>query len=200
MENRSKTLSLLREAFLAEDPSGYSQAQAHPEPMDPNDRLRQQTQARSGDYPYDMPVMYGRDVGTDMGGAAYQLPAPDGKPPVPQHRKASDWQPKDAYGLQSGQENEDRGYDALDPDVGRSDYYEPGSQADDAAEFGYGKHGLGGDGLGLEDYFPAHATHKSLSDFLDSEPDHDGGDRDERTTYDEWIEEMSVSPEEIPST
>ena len=76
--------------------SGYTAAFTHPDPIDPNDRKRQQTQARAGDYPYDMPVMYGAPVGTDNGGAAYQRPGSDA-PPVPRNKKASSVQPMSVW-------------------------------------------------------------------------------------------------------
>jgi hypothetical protein len=40
--------------------AGYTTAFTHPDPLDPNDKVRQKTQTRSAEYPYDMPVMYGR--------------------------------------------------------------------------------------------------------------------------------------------
>ena len=52
--------------------SGYSAAFTHPDPLDPNDELRQKTQARADNYPYDMPVSYGQSISTDDGGAAHR--------------------------------------------------------------------------------------------------------------------------------
>ncbi len=74
---------------------------SRPDPMDPNDRKRQQTQARSGDYPYDMPVMYGRDVGVDDNGSSYQFADSPNPPPTPRNKKASDEVPKDPWTLAS---------------------------------------------------------------------------------------------------
>lgn len=100
--------------------------------MDPNDAQRQRTQARSLDYPYDMPVSYGREVGTDMDGAAYQTGARSA-PPVPRKLRASDWKPKDPWGLAS----------EMAEDLTAT--YSPGEQADDAARLGYGSHGRMGE-------------------------------------------------------
>ena len=110
-------------------PSGYTTAFTRPDPLDPNDRQRQQTQARSPDFPYDRPVSYGRAVGTDMDGAAYQSGVKSA-PPVPRKLRASDWKPKDPWNL---------AYEAL------TDPYEPGEQADDALALGYGSHGRMGE-------------------------------------------------------
>jgi hypothetical protein len=117
--------------------SGYSAAFTHPDGMDPNDRVRQKTQARQGDFPYDGPTLYGGPVGTDMGGAAYQR-VPDHTPPKPQHKKASDGMPYGEYGVAWEQLES-----LLDP-------YSPGDQADDALSLGYGSHGRMGEEDGEE--------------------------------------------------
>lgn len=118
--------------------SGYSAAFTHPDPLDPNDRVRQKTQSRSGDFPYDGPTLYGGPIGTDMGGAAYQR-VPDHTPPRPQHKRASDEMPYGEYGVAWEQLES-----LLDP-------YSPGDQADDALSLGYGAHGrMGEDGEGEE--------------------------------------------------
>lgn len=124
----------MRRRRLTEDPSGYTTAFTRPDPLDPNDRKRQQTQARASDYPYDMPVSYGRPVGTDSDGAAYQM-SPGSDPPVPRSRKPSDWRPKDPWNL------------ANEMAEGTLDPYEPGPQAPDAPRLGYGNHGRMGDGI-----------------------------------------------------
>lgn len=121
----------MRKRRLSEDAAGIY---THPDSMDPNDRLRQRTQARAGEYPYDMPTSYGQPIGTDSGGAAYQKP-PTTEPPVPRSRKASDWKPKDPWNL------------AKEMAEGTLDPYEPGPQADDALRLGYGNHGRMGDGV-----------------------------------------------------
>lgn len=113
-------------------PSGYTAAFTHPDPLDPNDAQRQRTQARPVSYPYDQPVSYGRAVGTDSGGAAYQSGARSA-PPVPRNLKASDWEPKDPWDL------------ANEMAEGMTDPYCPGPQADDAARLGYGSHGRMGE-------------------------------------------------------
>jgi len=113
-------------------PSGYTTAFTRPDPLDPNDRKRQQTQARPADFPYDQPVSYGKAVGTDMGGAAYQSGARSA-PPVPKKLRPSDWQPKDPWNLTS----------EVAEDV--SAPYGPGDQADDAMALGYGSHGRMGE-------------------------------------------------------
>jgi hypothetical protein len=61
-------------------PSGYTTAFTHPDPMDPNDRVRQKTQSRATDYPYDMPVMYGRSSHAGMDGSERQDGADNGPP------------------------------------------------------------------------------------------------------------------------
>lgn len=123
----------MRRRRLREDPSGYTVSATKPDPLDPNDRKRQQTQARSGDYPYDMPTSYGQPQGVDSGGASYQL-QPTTRPPTPEKQKASSWQPKDPWNLAS-------------EGLGRLAPYEPGPQASNAAGLGYGSHGLMGDGV-----------------------------------------------------
>lgn len=107
---------------------GGSTAFIHPEPLDPNDRVRQKSQARSDSYPYDRPVSYGAPVGTDTGGAAYQRPS-DTTPPRPRNRKASDAIP---YGQRG------RAWEQLESML---DPYSPGDQADDALALGYGDRG-----------------------------------------------------------
>lgn len=112
--------------------SGYVTAFTRPDPMDPNDRVRQQTQARAGDYPYDMPVSYGRPIGTDSGGSAYQM-QPTQRPPTSRSTRASDWRPKDPWQL------------ANEVAEGSLDPYSPGPQAADAFRLGYGDHGRMGE-------------------------------------------------------
>ncbi len=70
-------------------PSGYTAAFTHPDPMDPNDRQRQKTQARAGNYPYDMPTSYGRATGVDDGGASYQHADDDDDGPLAQELPAT---------------------------------------------------------------------------------------------------------------
>jgi hypothetical protein len=110
-------------------PSGYVTAFTHPDPMDPNDRLRQQTQSRSDDFPYDRPVMYGRSTHAGMDGDERQDGADDGPPPGDEHepdRPLSVW---------------DRISDSIDR-------MEQGPQAADAFALGYGNHGrMGEDGM-----------------------------------------------------
>lgn len=72
-----------------EGPSGYTAAFTHPDPMDPNDRVRQRTQGRADNFPYDRKVSYGNPIGTDLGGAHYQK-APDAHPPVPKNKRPED--------------------------------------------------------------------------------------------------------------
>lgn len=60
--------------------AGYTTAFTHPDPMDPNDRVRQKTQSRQASYPYDMPVMYGRSSHAGMDGSERQDGADDGPP------------------------------------------------------------------------------------------------------------------------
>lgn len=54
-------------------PGAYSATHTRPDPMDPNDRVRQQTHSRSGTFPYDRPVSYGADRVPDPGGAAREV-------------------------------------------------------------------------------------------------------------------------------
>ena len=128
--------AFFKKSYVAEaGGSGYTTAFTHPDPLDPNDALRQRTQARSSSYPYDMPVSYGRPIGTDMGGAAYQR-APDQTPPKPQHKGAGSKMP---YGQRG------RAWEQLESLL---DPYSPGDQADDAPSLGYGNTGrMGEDGM-----------------------------------------------------
>lgn len=50
----------------------YTAAFTHPDPMDPNDRKRQQTQSRDTEFPYDMPISYGQPESPSMDGSKYQ--------------------------------------------------------------------------------------------------------------------------------
>lgn len=113
-------------------PSGYTAAFTRPDPLDPNDAQRQRTQSRPKSYPYDRPVSYGRPVGTDSGGSAYQSGARSA-PPVPKGLRASDWSPKDPWNLAN-----EMAEDMTAP-------YSPGDQADDALRLGYGSHGRMGE-------------------------------------------------------
>lgn len=108
--------------------SGYSAAFTHPDLLDPNDRVRQKTQARDVGFPYDSPTLYGGPIGTDLGGAAYQR-VPDRTPPRPRNKRPSDVMPYGEYGVAWEQLES-----LLDP-------YSPGEQADDALAMGYGSHG-----------------------------------------------------------
>lgn len=73
-------LEMMFEDDMGGGPSGYSTAFTHPDPMDPNDRLRQKTQSRGDVYPYDKPVMYGRSSHAGMDGDERQDGADDGPP------------------------------------------------------------------------------------------------------------------------
>lgn len=53
-------------------PGGYVSALSHPEPLDPNDRQRQMTQARAKTFPYDQDISYGQPESPDDAGAKYQ--------------------------------------------------------------------------------------------------------------------------------
>ncbi len=133
--------------------SGLSAAFTHPDPIDPNDELRQRTQARSDNYPYDMPVSYGHGLSVDDGGAAYQ----DGfenEPPVPRRKRPEDDVPKDVWEMLES---------ALD-------VYEPGPQADDAARLGYGNHGRMGDGLNPAELDMDALRNDFRTSFLDTLP------------------------------
>lgn len=127
-------------------PSGYTTAFTRPDPLDPNDAQRQRTQARSAEYPYDMPVSYGKALGTDSDGAAYQSGARSG-PPAPRKMKASAWRPKDPWNLAQ---------EAL------TDPYGPGDQADDALALGYGSHGR----MGEDDEVDMDDLRKSFRDCI----------------------------------
>lgn len=53
-------------------PSGYTTAFTHPDPLDPNDKLRQKTQSRADDFPYDKPTSYGASSHAGMDGGERQ--------------------------------------------------------------------------------------------------------------------------------
>lgn len=67
---------------LREDPSGYTTAFTHPDPLDPNDVIRQKTQSRAADYPYDKPTSYGASSHAGMDGDERQDGAGHGGPPL----------------------------------------------------------------------------------------------------------------------
>lgn len=112
-------------------PSGYNRAQTQIEPMDPNDRVRQKTQSRAGDYPYDKPVMYGQGLRVDPNTQAANPAFSTARPPVPRNKRPEDVPVQNAWNLAR---------EALDT-------YEPGPNAPDAGRLGYGSHGRMGDGL-----------------------------------------------------
>lgn len=140
-------------AGITEGPSGYQNAFGHPEPMDPNDRIRQRTQSRATDFPYDMPVTHGRPMGTGMDGAEFQR-EPDHTPPVPRNLKASDMAQHSVW-EQLGS--------MLSP-------YEPGEQAADAPRLGYGNHGRMGDGLDPFDLEIDALRQDFKTSFMDTRP------------------------------
>ena len=67
-------MSTLLEMFGLNEDGGsgwYNAAFTHPDPMDPNDRVRQKTQSRMDTYPYDGYEPYGQPQSVDDTGAAY---------------------------------------------------------------------------------------------------------------------------------
>lgn len=165
--------------------SGYSTAFTHPDPIDPNDVVRQKTQSRAGNYPYDSPVSYGGPIGTDLGGAAYQKTS-DVSPPNPRHKKPSDAIPYGQYGTAWEQAGSMLGT------------YSPGEQADDALLLGYGSHGRLGeedfDSIDLQGIFDLPASIEdddvdlSLLTLLSN--DSDCGCQDDDNYDDEWDERI----------
>jgi hypothetical protein len=67
-------------------PSGYTTAFTHPDPMEPNDRVRQKTQSRAPQFPYDRPVTYGKSSHASFDGDERQDGADDGPPLARQYR------------------------------------------------------------------------------------------------------------------
>lgn len=63
-------------------PSNWTTAFTHPDPMDPNDRIRQNTQSKGIEFPYDRPTSYGASSHAGMDGDERQDGADDG-PPLP---------------------------------------------------------------------------------------------------------------------
>ena len=104
----------------------WNQSFVRPEPMDPNDRLRQKTQSRGGVYPYDKPVSYGAPRGRGMGGDEREMNPSDGPPLARQHKTP---RPQSVW---------DRISDSLDR-------IEIGPQAASATPLGYGNHGRMGE-------------------------------------------------------
>lgn len=49
----------------------YTAAFTHPDPMDPNDRVRQKSHSRSKEFPYDRPTRYGEPESQAMDGSKY---------------------------------------------------------------------------------------------------------------------------------
>ncbi len=102
------------------------------DPMDPNDRVRQKTQSRPDEFPYDRPVTYGRPRGIGTDGSEY-VREPSSSPPVPQHRRPEDEVPKSVW-------------EELEESLSLGTY-EPGPNAPDALALGYGNRGRMGDGV-----------------------------------------------------
>jgi hypothetical protein len=148
-------------------PSGYTTAFTHPDPLDPNDVVRQKTQSRAPTYPYDMQVSYGASSHAGMDGDERQDGADDGPPLGRQHsapRPMSVW---------------DRMSDAIDHMDGLP-YLDNGPESALADTLGYGNHGRMGELaviMGIEDDGPDDTLLKLLS------PDEQDEERD---TYGCW--------------
>lgn len=114
--------------------SNWVSAFIRPEPMDPNDRVRQKTQSRGGVYPYDKPVSYGASSHAGMNGDERQDGADDGPPLGRQHKTP---RPMTAW-------------DRIADSLSRTEMAptELGPQSASAAPLGYGNHGrMGEDGM-----------------------------------------------------
>lgn len=199
------TWSLI-ESLMMEDPSGWTTAFTHPDPMDPNDRVRQKTQSRDGGYPYDMPVMYGRSSHASMDGDERQDGADNG-PPLGQEDDPEDVRPLSVW---------DRMSDSVVRE-GSLDPVEIGPMGANAAELGYGNHGrMGEDGMDAmelemdslkRDFRDSYESARGETDRMDSpklfvlltrlDPDFSAEtfapeDEDEmRSIYDIWARRMS---------
>ena len=79
-------LEIMGEAGETGGPSGYTSTFTRPEPMDPNDRLRQKTQSRGDVYPYDKPTSYGASTHASFDGDERQDGADKGPPLGRQYR------------------------------------------------------------------------------------------------------------------
>ncbi len=145
-QNESSNLS---EYFALNELAPEDAAGTDLDPVDPNDRQRQKTQSRSADYPYDIPVSYGQEIGTTFDGSSYQNGGWN-TPPVPMNKKASDEVPKDPWNLAQEALNgvvfqtapKKRRHD---PDTQTAGIGDQGQNAD---LMGYGNHGrMGEDGM-----------------------------------------------------
>jgi len=119
-------------ALLNEGPGTAGIPFDHGDPMDPNDRVRQKTQSRAGNYPYDTPVMYGRSTNTDANGSSYMDGADQG-PPLGREAEPDQQQPMTVWDRMSDMT------DHLDPDLAN---VEIGPTGQNAASYGYGRNGL----------------------------------------------------------
>ncbi len=117
-------------------PSNWTTAFTHPDPMDPNDRVRQKTQSRDVNFPYDRGTSYGASSHAGMDGSERQDGASKGPPLARQHqapRPMSVW---------------DRMSDSIDRLEGLP-YMSQGPDTELASTLGYGTHGrLGEDDMG----------------------------------------------------
>lgn len=110
-------------------PSGWTTAFTRPDPLDPNDRVRQRTQSRADDYPYDKPVSYGASSHAGLDGSERQDGADRG-PPRPRNMRP------------------DRPHSVWDRISDSLDVMTNGPQSELSAPLGYGSHGrMGEDGL-----------------------------------------------------
>lgn len=204
------------EALVTEDPGSWTTAFTHPDPMDPNDRVRQKTQSRAGSYPYDMPVMYGRSSHASMDGDERQDGADDG-PPLGHEDDPEDVRPMSVW---------DRMSDVSDSIVreGSMDPVEIGPMGYNADALGYGNHGrMGEDGMDAmelemdalrKDFRDSYETARCETDRMDApklfalltqlDPDFSAEtfapeDEDEmRGIYSLWADRMSGPDEEQP--
>ena len=117
-------------------PSNWTTAFTHPDPMDPNDRVRQKTQSRDVMWPYDRDNSYGASSHAGMDGSERQDGADDGPPLARVHRAP---RPMSVW---------DRMSDAIDRDMEGMPYLSNGPETELSAPLGYGNHGrMGEDGL-----------------------------------------------------
>lgn len=78
-------------------PTNWLTTFARPEDVSKNDRIRQKTQSRSNNFPYDRQTSYGKPLGTSNDGSSYERQQTT-TPPKPKNKKAKDVIPYGQYG------------------------------------------------------------------------------------------------------
>lgn len=139
-------------------PSNWTAAFTHPDPLDPNDVVRQKTQARAPAYPYDQQTSYGKATQTSFDQDSYQDLGTD-KSITPRDRNPDD--PKTVWDNVAEKLN-----------LGMDYPKDVGPQSNNAVALGYGKRGMMGEDEFDEIEFDISSAKNDFSSlFWDEDPE-----------------------------